>query len=259
MYECLYVPLMHAALWYLSSHVLTARISESERPRAVCLTEQTWAELSTHGHADRSLDGLIINLPSSLFPASDGLCDWNNTFVIFACRVIRQLSNSDVSLHEAWTDLLLLSGCFDIFYEMWQMGFISMCTTHVRICLGCRRIRWVLSREREGVSLSSVHRRSLVGSQWRKLMNRKWQGRSVPSGVWGSGGGLEKRGHVDPLVVQHPSTVPHPRPESLQVCSGYVHWKSRKIISKHLCCISYLSTQNCYIIKSPKSELQPVK
>lgn len=72
-------------------------------------------------------------------------------------------------------------------------------------------------------------------------------------------GGLEKQGHMNPLVVQHPSSEPRPGPESLQVHGGYVHWKSRKIISKHCVVFPYLCAQRRYIIKSPESELKPVK
>lgn len=137
-------------------------------------------------------------------------------------------------------------------------GVISMCTAHalsnimlwmlsvictLHACLGSRRICWVLSRGSGwvggggvGVSLSLVHIRSLVGSQWRKLMNRKWQKCSMPSGVWGmGGGGEEKRGHVDPLAIS--IRVPRPARESLHMYSRYVQGKSRKIPSKHLHCI----------------------
>lgn len=110
-----YIGITHAYNFGIyDSMLLTARITGNELLCAVCLTEQTWAELSIHGHADRSLDGLIINLLFPLFPASDGLCDWNNTMVIFVFRVIRQLSYSHASLTVAWTDLPSLSGSFDI-------------------------------------------------------------------------------------------------------------------------------------------------
>lgn len=101
--------------------LLTATTAGREQPRAVCLAEQTWAELSTHGHADRSLDGPIINLLSPLCPASDWLSDWNNTTVIFAFRGAMQLYYSHVILHVAWTDTLSVSRSSDIWDWMWQI------------------------------------------------------------------------------------------------------------------------------------------
>lgn len=50
------------------------------------------------------------------------------------------------------------------------------------------------------MSLPSVRRGSLVGSHWTKLMNRKWQGHSVPSGVWAPGGGGRKKKKESPWI-----------------------------------------------------------
>lgn len=88
-----WVPTMHVTFWHLSSN--TADCCSW----AVCLTEQTWAELSTR--AGSSLDDPIIIVLPSLFPASDWLCDWDNAIVIFACSIVRQLSYSYVSQHAA--------------------------------------------------------------------------------------------------------------------------------------------------------------
>lgn len=112
-------------------------------------------------------------------------------------------------------------------------------------CSRSRRICWMLSRERVGGESGGLvcHYYQSVEEAWWAASGESWwtgSGRNavcpLVSEDWVRGG-WKNRGHMDPLVVQHPSGVPDPGPESLQVYSGYVHRESRKIISKHLCCI----------------------
>lgn len=97
-----------------SAFHVARRVTEAVRV-LVCLTQQTWAKLSIHREADWSIDG--ISLLFTLFPASDGHCDWNNTIVICACWVARRLYYNHISLGAAWT------GGFVIFYQIWQREF----------------------------------------------------------------------------------------------------------------------------------------
>lgn len=211
------------------------------------------------GPADRS--SAWSSICSSLcFLLPTGLCDWNNTVVIFVWWVVSQLSYGHVTLHVARIDLPSLSGSSLIywikcdtlhnsrgqsdqhgaFYEL-HYAEMLLASTILQARLGSK----LSGRESGWVGLVAW-----VSGQWRRLMNRKWRGRSVPRGACGwAGEGMEKRGHVDPLVVQHPSRTPHPGPGSLRVHSGCVHREGRRIISNISIWFPYLCSKGDYIIK----------
>lgn len=120
-------------------------------------------------------DDLITTSLSLLCPASGGLCDWNNTLVIFAFRVVRRLFHSYVSPQASCIHNHKALTCW-IRPDKWCINESNrMCFSHalnnirrpgarVRACLGSRRSCWQSSMGKEAhcvIIISCI--RSLVG------------------------------------------------------------------------------------------------
>lgn len=157
--------------------------SGSAQP-GVCLTEQTWAKRSMQGWGGLTTAQMCWSSAQAnlLFPASDGRFYWNNTIVICGFWRVRKLCCSRfwplcdlrriLFFYPNMTSCKALwEGFFFLFFWLFCMFLMTL---HF-MWLGF--VCWMAN----GESLVCVCGSSLMGRQWRRMMNRKQQRCSMPS------------------------------------------------------------------------------
>lgn len=260
------VPFMHAAFWYLSARAADC-YDQWERAAACCLFSRADMSPAQHTRArwprPRWPDHQFALLFVSCFRWALRLKQHTLRFIFFAASLLLQPRQPRCQYLEALMDFRL-----EVKVEAsWMLS--AVCIFHT--CAACWCFSWGLSWEGVGKRGGGRGWRvATVEDAWWAASGESWwtgSGRDaacplvsedwVEEKWWEGGVAVEKRGHVDPLLVLHPSGVPHPGPKSL---TADMRTERAGRLYQNICVVfPYLCTQSRYIIESPRPELQPVK